>query len=318
MTAGSDAMATLADELVHRHGRVVDGVFQVDWNGLWTDHAERFDRDDVDNGVYEAIGRAWLRRLGPTLGEHGQLSEASGFLVLGSSRVDAQHPAVRFARYGTDLVLRALQGIALAHPTPLPLLVFERRGELYDYVSHLFPEEGEFGGIAGLFMRTGYPHVVVHGIDGMERDRVMIHELTHAHLVHLPIPLWLNEGLATTIEAQVVGPPFEMSAELANEHRAFWNDETIQEFWQGTAFFRPDEGQRLAYHLAQSCLVPLADDQEAFRRFANAATWDDAGEAAANEVYGRSLGDLPAALLGPGDWAPRPESWTHDDAPSEP
>ena len=44
-------------------------------------------------------------------------------------------------------------------------------------------------------------------------------------------------------------------------------------------------------------------------RFANASRLEDAGLAAAQQVYGKSLGLLPWSLLGPGDWAPKPDTW---------
>jgi hypothetical protein len=37
-----------------------------------------------------------------------------------------------------------------------------------------------------------------------------VHELTHNLLCHLPIPLWLNEGLAVLIEQTVTQKPFVM------------------------------------------------------------------------------------------------------------
>ena len=60
----------------------------------------------------------------------------------------------------------------------------------------------------------------------------------------------------------------------------------------------------------------LVDDYwiEAASRDALARYWDeereDGGEAAAGECLGHTLAELAGAVLGPGDWAPRPQAWS--------
>jgi hypothetical protein len=45
------------------------------------------------------------------------------------------------------------------------------------------------------------------------------------------------------------------------------------------------------------------------RAFFENARWEDAGEGAAQEHLSVSLGELVARILGPGEWAPKPEEW---------
>jgi hypothetical protein len=79
-------------------------------------------------------------------------------------------------------------------------------------------------------------------------------------------------------------------------------------FWSGKAFSRADEGNALSYGMAHLLTTNLAHEFDRFRAFALSADWPDAGEAAAREHLGISLGDLVGAVLGDGVWAPKPQS----------
>ncbi len=141
-----------------------------------------------------------------------------------------------------------------------------------------------------------------------EAEATAAHELTHACLAHLPIPLWLNEGIAVTIESDMCGTyPLQMTPERLDQHSRYWNAETIQDFWNGKSFSSSDDGQSLSYELARYCVRSLSHDYEDFRKFANNANYRDSGESAAGDVYGGSLGGLIEQFFGPGDWSPNTE-----------
>lgn len=180
----------------------------------------------------------------------------------------------------------------------------------YSYVSYYYPESGEFGLSSGMYINRGYGHFVLAEEDQSYVETITSHELTHALLVHLPIPHWLNEGLAVNMENILTNSvPLRMENEMYERHMNFWNEETIQEFWSGKAFGRPDEGMELSYHLAQFAAFSLSQNYEVFQEFANNAHFDDAGEKAANETYGGGLGSLITQYFGEGNWAPKPETW---------
>jgi hypothetical protein len=69
-----------------------------------------------------------------------------------------------------------------------------------------------------------------------------------------------------------------------------------------------DEGQELSYHLARFILHGLYDGGATPRgvldEFFLRAKYDDAGQGAALEVLGISLGECLVPLLGEGDWEP--------------
>jgi hypothetical protein len=95
---------------------------------------------------------------------------------------------------------------------------------------------------------------------------------------------------------------------MAAKHAAFWNAETIQEFWSGKAFRRPDEGNVLSYDLAKRITARAANGDAAFRAFVRAAHVDDGG-LAAQAALGYPLEHLILAMLGEGEWAPDPPRW---------
>jgi hypothetical protein len=90
---------------------------------------------------------------------------------------------------------------------------------------------------------------------------------------------------------------------------AFWNEATIQEFWSGKSWLRPDEGNMLSYDLAKIFVGLAAADFDAFRSFANAADVADSADAAALKHLGYPINNLAEAVLGEGPWKPKPELW---------
>src|SRR5687768_11102477 len=104
---------------------------------------------------------------------------------------------------------------------------------------------------------AGYPHMAIRHESSVQDAQTLVHELTHHCVTHLPIPVWLNEGVAQRLQRAIVGvyaprahegasshywaaisnwvPPL-MWDELAEKHHAFWNEQNIQEFWAGTSF----------------------------------------------------------------------------------
>ncbi|NOX69475.1 MAG: hypothetical protein GXP15_09835 [Gammaproteobacteria bacterium] len=177
-------------------------------------------------------------------------------------------------------------------------------------MSYFYPDDGEFILSSGIFLNHGYGHFAFPFLEMNEAEATAAHELTHACLKHLPIPLWLNEGFAVTMEDEICGTqPLRMESARLSEHKAFWNEETIQEFWSGKSFNRTDEGSSLSYELARYCLRALAHDIESFASFSNAASFEDAGESAAIEIFRGSLGGLIHQFFGDGNWSPDPDLW---------
>ena len=245
-----------------------------------------------------------------------RVEESENFLILSSEEARYVQLLSRFLERSLKVITTDLENIASDDGYGKHVvLIFSEQQPYYDYISHFYPVEGEFILSSGIFLNSGYGHFEFPFLEMDEAEATSAHELTHACLRHLPIPLWLNEGFAVTMEDEICGSqPLRMDRDRMQEHMRFWNAETIQEFWSGTSFNRTDEGSSLSYELARYCLRALSHNHDDIAAFSNTATYEDAGEQAAIEVYGGSLGGLIHQFFGDGEWSPSPSSWFSSEA----
>jgi hypothetical protein len=191
------------------------------------------------------------------------------------------------------------------------VLVWDDEDTYYRYVAHYGSSSDEPQAFSsGMFIDAGYGHFVFAKGPFEQIEPVVVHELTHCLVRHLNIPAWLNEGLAVNTEHRFTTqrPRYEVR-EREFLFRRFWNEDTIQEFWSGKSFLRPDDGQPLSYELAKLLVQLLDGDYQQLAAYCVKALRQDGGEAASQDLLGASLGQLAAAVLGDGDWRPRPERW---------
>lgn len=264
--------------------------------------------------AWAACERAWLAHLCLALGPDYRLRAQGEVLLVSSLAPNAAETLLSFVNRTRERILRVLDGVAAApawgHDI---LLVFDDDETYYRYVAHYYPEAGEFAGSSGMFIHAGCSHFVTMKSDLRLLEPVIAHELTHACLSHLPIPAWLNEGLAVNTEHRLCPPPAAANPlQMQARHRRYWQVADIQAFWSGQSFLRNDEGNELSYDLARILVAHFAADWARFRAFALAAHLDDAGAAAAAQCLGVDLGAAVCALLAREPdvvWAPTPAAW---------
>jgi hypothetical protein len=297
-------MSALTDERLAPHMPVFEGYPRPHWAAIGaiidTLPAE------LAHEHWCAAARAWQDATVRHLGAPYAVRETPNFLVL--SPLDARRTEVvgRFVERAWKQIRVQLDGLAEDDGRgKRVVMLFATQDEYYDYSAFFYPE-GEHPLSAGVFLNAEYGHVAMPVHDMPEMEATIAHELTHCYVRSLPLPLWLNEGLAVTFENEIcMNRPLRMEPDRLAEHRAFWTEETIQEFWNGQSFRRTDEGIDLSYELARYCVRALAHDRDAFIEFAKNAKVEDGGEVAAIAVYGGSLGGLIEQFFGSGDWAPR-------------
>jgi len=291
---------------------VVDGFPRPDWYAI-SEHI-RLLPESTWNAEWESYAKNWLDATLASLPENYKLFESDNFFILSAENkkyVDLLH---QFLERALRAILTRLDGIAVDEGFGKHVvLMFHEQETYYRYMSYFHADDGEFILSSGVFLNSGYGHFAFPFLEMNEAEATSAHELTHACLRHLEIPLWLNEGFAVTIEDEICGSqPLSMETDRLNEHQKFWTANTIQEFWNGQSFNRTDEGSSLSYELARYCLRSLAHDYEAFSAFANSASYVDGGEGAALEFYDGSLGGLIYQFFGDGDWSPKPDTWDVD------
>lgn len=286
---------------------IAEGFPRPDWQAIGAIIDMLPPRQTADR--WSATARAWLDATARHLGPPYVVRETRNFLILSPLIPRTTEVVERFIERAWKQISMQLDGLADDNGYgKRVVMLFATQDEYYEY-SAFFYSAGEHPLSAGVFLNGEYGHVAIPFHEIAETEATIAHELTHYYVSSLPLPLWLNEGLAVTFENEICcNRPLRMDPDRLAEHHAFWNEDTIQEFWDGRSFRRTDEGIELSYELARYCVRALAHDRVPFIEFAKNATFEDAGEAAAVAVYGGSLGGLIEQFFGPGDWAPRPES----------
>jgi hypothetical protein len=283
----------------------------------WEAHAanEPGDAGELD-AFWTAAAEAWLEQLGRAFGAEFKVSRSPGFLLLSSLPARRCDLVLGYCERTRKAILRNLEGIAAPsdHGKHV-LVVVDDADQYYDYVANYYPERGEFAYSGGMFVHHGYGHFVLIAKDLDAMEPTIAHELTHALVAHLPIPAWLNEGLAVNTEQLLVPHLAHPSnalytpLEMAEKHARYWNADSIQSYWCGQSFVRPDDGNALSYDLAQKMVALAARDYPRFRAFCLAARYDDSGDAASREHYGAPIDHLLECVLEPGPWAIEPAKW---------
>jgi hypothetical protein len=85
------------------------------------------------------------------------------------------------------------------------ILVFSDADDYYEYLAYHTPD-GEQPASGGVCIHSGYTHIAVPWRDELDAANTIVHELTHNCLAHLPLPLWLNEGVAVTLQKSIAPP----------------------------------------------------------------------------------------------------------------
>lgn len=271
----------------------------ADWDTIrsWVGSIET---EALHGKAWTMAEHAWLQHLQAALGERYSLVHSDTAILLSPLEKKAASATLEYMNRTLQRVSKVLDGIAEVPPWGRDILiVFESEDQYYDYVSHYYPDSGEFAFSSGMFISAGCSHFVTVQSDLRTVEPVIAHEMTHACLSHLPIPLWLNEGLAVNTEQRLAGKPSShySAREMREQHLAFWGTNEIQEFWSGKSFSRTDDGNMLSYDLARILVEGLAKDWAAFRQFVLAARWQDAGAAAAQLHLGSTLGKCVSSLL---------------------
>ena len=145
--------------------------------------------------------RSWLKVLNSSA-FHGSLQsgESKNFILQGDVAPDRGKSILAFAEKTLASYEKDLLGIMEFGPaSKMPMIVFSEAEDYYRYVSAYFPD-GHFGLSSGMFISRGIGHFVFPAEEMWMLESVIAHELLHAVVKHLPLPAWVNEGLASNAE----------------------------------------------------------------------------------------------------------------------
>lgn len=300
---------------IDAHLALRNGIPLLDWEAAraWV---ERAGPGHVRAAAWNACTRAWLLHLRDALGERYSLDESGVACILSSFDLNSASAALACMNRTVVRTGRVLPGVArLQAPGREILIVFDDGGRYRDYV--LFQ-----GGIAGaefaferaMHLNAGYSHYAMVRGDPLSLEPLIVRNMVRGCIAHLPLPCWLDEGLAATVQRRLAGPAqaVPVPEDLRERHREFWSEVRIQEFWSGASFACGGEAGLLSRDLACLMAERMAADWPRFLRFAQQASKRDGAAAAAQQHLGLCLGATACSLLGrppSGGWAPDPCSW---------
>lgn len=274
-------------------------------DGLTRLDPQRIDEHIVDTAGEEARDRAWraiipqwLDRLGNEMRGDYRLDETPEFTILQPTAVDRPEHFLDHAERSRALAMRFWPGLAIEKDVvgKHVVIIAESQDDYYDYTSYLYPD-GAYGGSGGMCIREGgYTHIVINAFPRYDQEITLTHEIAHALLAQLPLPVWVEEGMVQIVEEAI--NKNAVAYIDAFEHKQHWAEHTFAGLWLGSAFSEPDPGQHLAYQLSRHMVFELAKkDLTRFIAFANDAHRFDGGRVAAAEHLGHSLaGCLPEFL----------------------
>lgn len=279
-----------------------------DWNQI-SERLNQYYSTEELHSAWTSECNKWLSALASHFGTDYRIVETENFSLISNESDRYIKLFSEFLERTLSRIIKTLPGIASDDGYGKHVaIIFKDMDQYYDYVSLFYPDEGEFGLSSGMYINEGYGHFAFPHEDITLAEPIAVHELTHACLAHLPIPTWLNEGLAVFMEEVLAGMGLEINSEVMADHQQFWSLNTIQTFWTGKSFHLADEGQGLSYHLSHLLTRNISKDYQAFARFVNEANVMDAGADACIHHLGVSLGQLVGVALGDGEWEPSQEA----------
>lgn len=297
-----------------RHLDTQDDLPVLDWSAVskWVEGIETPEHQ-AEGWSQAELG--WLAHLQAALGANYRLERLGQALLLSSLEPNVAQASLTFMNKTLKRIGKVLDGLAQesgwGHDI---LIVFDDDDTYYRYISRYYPEGGEFAGSSGMHINHGCGHFVTMKSDLRVVEPIIAHEMTHSCLSHLPIPAWLNEGLAVNTEQRLSPPPPPILTphQMHAKHLKFWGPTEIQEFWSGKSFLRAGDGNMLSYDLARILVAQFSGEWKTFESFVLAASYEDSGQASAAEHLAVDLGAAVCAILERAqspEWAPLPSAW---------
>lgn len=290
----------------------------------------------MDNNVPEAdhhdaltaVVRVWMHRLGSELKGEFTTVDSTNFVLFSALARPHRQWVLQAAEEIRHGILETVgYEITAGWKGKGLLLVLEDR--LYTrYAMHYYGDRYMAPSSGVMISGGGYVRIAIVQPNGSQFDwtfrRVLAHEFSHYTFCgELDLPKWLDEAIAMHFEDRFgggeesiefrLGHYFEVSGTKAilEEFKAAWTEERLQGFWSGDLWSSEEDDNAFCYEMARILFTmirqSLTGGPAQFRAFLQNARWEDAGENAAQEHLGYSLGDLAAQFLGEGNWAPRPE-----------
>ena len=167
--------------------RLHEDLPHPDWRKVY-EWIDGFD-DERREQAFLACERAWLGMLARALGPDYRVFESRHALVLSSRPKNEAEAALAFVDGARRRVRRLLEELAGEETGKEVLLAFADRESYSRYASYYCPKLDESLVSAGMFLHAEREHFIVCGEQMWKIEPTIVHELTHAQLSHLKLPL---------------------------------------------------------------------------------------------------------------------------------
>jgi len=301
-----------------------NGYHRADWPAIRAWVEDNLAPPTRDKALQDFV-RAWMELLREDLGGGYFLLESPKSFLLSDQPAPVAQRLLSFIDRSSATITALLGGLAWEAAVGKDVVIlFSEQDDYYQYLSLHVPD-GEQPQSGGVYLCDGYGHLAIAWRDELDAANTIVHELSHSSLFHLPLPRWLDEGIAQVLERQIAPAPRPASEgdqdsvwlaqinsrpplvwdELAERHYDYWNADNIQEFWAGTSFYQPGDPCELSYSLAEILATLLIEKGPSFGGFVARAQSADAGQTASLAIYDAGLESFAATFLGEGDWLPK-------------
>ena len=178
----------------------IDGIPRPNWDAIYT-HVDKNFVDKDQNELWNNIARTWMNKLTSNLAGNYSIHESENFMLVTSQSDKYVSSFLNFLEFSLKKILATLHGITSDDGYgKYIVIIFDDIDNYYSYLSYYYPEDGEYGLSSGIYLNKGYGHFAFPFQELSYAESIAAHEMTHALLAHLPIPAWLNEGMAVSID----------------------------------------------------------------------------------------------------------------------
>jgi len=289
----------------------VDNAFEVRGKlpqPVWTTIREYIECKVARNCLYAAWTEAaeqWLDRLRTAWGGVHQIDSSKNFLLLSESDEIEARQVLGFAeRALTAIRLRLGEAAIQEWHGPFVVLWLRSLEHFLDYGESTFGEAMR-PTVGAYFSNLGYGHIVIGAPSLRSAVVCLAHELSHANVQHLPLPRWLDEGIACVIGADCTGHSMVTNRTQILRNQICWRRWGLRAFWSGITIELPRRSVvRNTYVLAELLVRRIIDESpHRFVEFVLAAHESDAGAGAARAILKKELTQYAFEILGIGDWS---------------
>lgn len=277
------------------HLRNVEGFLRPDWDALRA-HIQAMPEDQRD-AAWAAVLKRWLREQAPLFHPSFAVHESENLVLLSALTPGRARLLLEYAESALQRILKDLAGAGRArHEGPLVILHFRGENRFSAYMAPYGKPETDWTTMPGLFLDDGHRRIVLMGEDQTRLEAHLPRQLARAALHHLPLPLWLGEGLPLVMQARHSRAQAGVTPEELQHVQAAWKKMSLQPFWSGEAFLKGAEAYVLAWLLCAALMERHSGAP--WRDFLLEADRADGGAAAARKHLGRDLDEAVAEVLG--------------------